>query len=65
MGTFFVPVEAGRHVVRCYYPLNFFFRGGDSSVTIEVPDAHVVAIDYPAPFFGINPGTWKVTSIAG
>jgi hypothetical protein len=30
--------------------LNFFFRGGDSSVTIEVPDAHVVAIEYTAPF---------------
>jgi hypothetical protein len=39
--------------------LNFFFRGGDSSVTIEVPDAHVVAIEYTAPFFGINPGAWE------
>jgi hypothetical protein len=57
-GTSFIPVMLGRQVVRCYYPLNFVFRGGDSSVTIEVPDAHVVAIDYRAPVFGINPGTW-------
>jgi hypothetical protein len=64
-GTSFIPVGAGRHVVRCYYPLNFVFRGGDSSVTIDVPDAHVVAIEYRAPFFGINPGRWTVTSTTG
>jgi hypothetical protein len=64
-GTSFIPVGAGRHVVRCYYPLNFVFRGGDSSVTIDVPDAHVVAIEYRAPFFGIHPGTWTVISTTG
>jgi hypothetical protein len=64
-GTSFIPVGAGRHVVRCCYPLNFVFRGGDSSVTIDVPDAQVVAIEYRAPFFGINPGTWTVTSTTG
>ena len=42
--------------------MNFFSRGGDASITIEVPDAHVVTIEYRAPFFGINPGRWTVVS---
>jgi len=64
-GPSFIPVTPGHHVVRCYYPMNFVSRGGDSSITIEVPDAHVVAIEYKAPFFGINPGTWTVVSTTG
>jgi hypothetical protein len=60
-GTSFIPVTPGSHVVRCYYPMNFVSRGGDSSITIEVPDGHVVAIEYKAPFFAINAGTWTVT----
>jgi len=60
-GRSFIPVEPGRHVVRCYYPLNLAFRGGDASISIDVPDDLIVAIEYRAPFFGINPGTWKVT----
>jgi hypothetical protein len=64
-GTSFIPVTPGRHVVRCYYPMNFVSRGGDSSITIEVPDGHVVAIEYKAPFFGINPGTWTVILTPG
>jgi hypothetical protein len=64
-GTSFIPVTPGRHVVRCYYPMNFVARGGDSLITIEVPDGRVVAIEYRAPFFGMNPGTWTVISTTG
>lgn len=64
-GTSFIPLKPGRHVVRCYYPMNFLSRGGDLSITIQVPDGQVVAIEYKAPFFGINPGKWTVISTTG
>lgn len=63
-GTFTVSVAPGSHVVRCYYPMNFVSRGGDSSVTVYVSTGEVVAVEYKAPFFGMNPGRWRITEAA-
>jgi hypothetical protein len=66
-GTAFIPVTAGGHVIRCYYPrFNLFNpRCGDSSVTVDVPEAQVVALQYTAPaFFCSSPGRWRVNPLA-
>lgn len=62
-GTSIIPLAPGRHVIRCFYPrFNLFYpRCGDSSVTVDVPKAQVVAIEYTAPtLFCSSPGTWRV-----
>jgi hypothetical protein len=44
--------------------MNFVSRGGDSSVTVYVSTGEVVAVEYKAPFFGMNPGRWRITEAA-
>jgi hypothetical protein len=59
-GTVVIPVTPGEHTIRCYYPANFLFRGGDASVKLTVSDGDVVDVEYTAPLAGVNPGTWRV-----
>ena len=64
-GTTFLPAEPGTHVVRCWYPRSFFLRAGDASMTVEVPAAGAVSVEYSGPAVGWDPGVWSMPNDLG
>src|SRR6516225_6572787 len=60
-GTYFFPVQPGRHTVRCYVPYLFYRTMGDNSVWVDVAPGQVVDVRWHAPWLVFIKGTFKVT----
>jgi uncharacterized protein DUF2510 len=60
-GTYFFPVQPGRHTVRCYVPYLFYRTMGDNSVTVDVAPGQVVDVQWCAPWLAFIKGSFSVT----
>lgn len=64
-GKVFLPLQAGRHQVRCYTPYLWIFKMGDSSMIIDVGPGQVVQTKWSAPLLVFLKGKWSNLGIRG
>jgi hypothetical protein len=55
--TSVIPVSPGRHVVTCYFYIQFFMHGGEASTAVDVPAGRIVDLEYTPLDWGISAGT--------
>jgi hypothetical protein len=61
-GETFIPVEPGRHSIRCWFRWLHFSTAGDSTLTVDVAPGQVIQAAYKPPHFMFRPGKWQVSS---
>jgi len=59
-GTYFFPVQPGRHTVRCYVPYLFYRTMGDNSIWVDVAPGQVVDVQWSAPWLAFIKGSFVV-----